>query len=130
MNPNLLIVVQGVEQYEGDWYWWGGNLAGAGDYPVRLDHPDQLVYSTHVYGPGVFPQPWFSDAEFPENLPEIWEYHWAYLIHENIAPIIIGEFGGRSVSSPPARQQRAVRFHTERRPILMLPRPFLRRLPL
>ena len=101
VNPNLLIVVQGVEQYEGDWYWWGGNLAGAGDYPVRLDHPDQLVYSTHVYGPGVYPQPWFSDPEFPENLPGIWESHWAYLIHENIAPIIIGEFGGRSVGEDP-----------------------------
>jgi len=100
-NPNLLIVVQGVEQYEGDWYWWGGNLSGAGDYPVRLDQPDRLVYSTHVYGPGVYPQPWFSDPEFPENLPEIWESHWAYLIHENIAPIIVGEFGGRSVGDDP-----------------------------
>ncbi|MGD2049207.1 MAG: glycoside hydrolase family 5 protein, partial [Chloroflexota bacterium] len=97
VNPNLLIIVQGVEQYEGDWYWWGGNLTGAGDYPVRLDHPEQLVYSTHVYGPGVYPQPWFSDPEFPENLPGIWESHWAYLVHENIAPVIIGEFGGRSV---------------------------------
>ncbi len=100
-NPNLLIIVQGVEQYDGDWYWWGGNLAGAGDYPVRLDQPDQLVYSTHVYGPGVYPQPWFADAEFPDNLPGIWESHWAYLIHENIAPIIIGEFGGRSVGEDP-----------------------------
>ncbi len=101
VNPDLLIIVQGVEQYEGDWYWWGGNLTGAGDYPVRLDLPDQLVYSTHVYGPGVYPQPWFSDAEFPENLPEIWESHWAYLVHENIAPVIIGEFGGRSVGEDP-----------------------------
>lgn len=101
VNPNLLIVVQGVEQYENDWYWWGGNLAGARDFPVRLDQPDQLVYSTHVYGPGVYPQPWFSDPDFPENLPAIWESHWAYLIHENIAPIIVGEFGGRSVGEDP-----------------------------
>jgi endoglucanase len=97
VNPHLLIIVEGVERYQDDWYWWGGNLMGAGEYPVRLDQPDQLVYSTHVYGPGVYPQPWFSEPDFPDNLLEIWEQHWAYLSRENTAPIIVGEFGGRSV---------------------------------
>jgi endoglucanase len=97
VNPNLLIIVQGVDRYEENWYWWGGNLMGAGDYPVRLDVPNRLVYSTHVYGPGVYPQPWFAEPEFPGNLPGIWDRHWGYLHHENVAPIIVGEFGGRSV---------------------------------
>ena len=97
VNPNLLIIVQGVEQVQGDWYWWGGNLIGARQQPVRLDVPGQLVYSTHVYGPGVYPQPWFSDPSFPENMPEIWDRHWGYLHKEDIAPVIVGEFGGRSV---------------------------------
>lgn len=97
VNPNLLIIVQGVEQVQGDWYWWGGNLIGARQQPVRLNVPGRLVYSTHVYGPGVYPQPWFSDPDFPENMPEIWDRHWGYLHKEDIAPVIVGEFGGRSV---------------------------------
>lgn len=97
VNPNLLIIVQGVEQYQGDWYWWGGNLMGAREYPVRLDLPQQLVYSTHVYGPGVYPQPWFSAPNFPDNLAGIWDSHWGYLNKEGIAPVLLGEFGGRSV---------------------------------
>ena len=29
VNPDWLIIVEGIEQYHGDWYWWGGNLEGA-----------------------------------------------------------------------------------------------------
>jgi endoglucanase len=97
VNPNWLIIVQGVDHVGDDWYWWGGNLSGARQYPVQLDIPGRLVYSTHVYGPGVYPQPWFSDPTFPDNLPGIWENHWSYLQKENIAPVVVGEFGGRSV---------------------------------
>jgi endoglucanase len=97
VNPNWLIIVQGVDHIGDDWYWWGGNLAGARQDPVRLDVPGRLVYSTHVYGPGVYPQPWFSDPNFPDNLPAIWESHWSYLQKEGIAPVVVGEFGGRSV---------------------------------
>ena len=96
-NPNVLIIVQGVQEFEGDWYWWGGNLLGANEYPVHLNVPGRLVYSTHVYGPGVYPQPWFAEPDFPENMPEIWDSHWGYLQKGNIAPVIVGEFGGRSV---------------------------------
>jgi endoglucanase len=98
-NPNLLIVVQGVQEYQGDTYWWGGNLMGAREHPVRLDVPGRLVYSPHTYGPGVYPQPWFSDPSFPDNMPEIWDRHWGYLDRENIAPVVLGEFGGRSVKN-------------------------------
>ncbi len=97
VNPHWLIIVQGVQEYQGDSYWWGGNLIGAQEYPVRLNLPGRLVYSPHTYGPGVYPQPWFDDPRFPENMPEIWDRHWGYLSREDIAPVILGEFGGRSV---------------------------------
>jgi endoglucanase len=97
VNPYLLIFVQGVERYGDDWYWWGGNLAGAGPDPVRLNMPGRLVYSPHDYGPGVYDQPWFESADFPGNLPSIWDTHWGYLVKEHIAPVVLGEFGGRSV---------------------------------
>jgi endoglucanase len=97
VNPNWLIIVQGVQEYQGDSYWWGGNLIGAREHPVRLSIPGRLVYSPHTYGPGVYPQPWFADPRFPENMPEIWDRHWGYLSREGIAPVMVGEFGGRSV---------------------------------
>ena len=96
-NPYLLIFVQGVERSGDDWYWWGGNFLDARVAPVELDVPGRVVYSPHDYGPGVYPQPWFSAPEFPDNLPAIWSAHWGYLATEQHAPVVLGEFGGRSV---------------------------------
>src|SRR6185312_16112540 len=33
----------------------------------------------------------------PTNLPAIWGAHWGYLADEKLAPVVLGEFGGRSV---------------------------------
>jgi endoglucanase len=98
-NPNWLIIVEGIDQYNGVSYWWGGNLMGAGQLPVRLSHPDKLVYSAHDYGPGVWGQSWFGAPNFPQNLPSVWHQQWAYLVQGGIAPVWIGEFGGRSMGT-------------------------------
>lgn len=95
VNPNLLIIVEGVAEYEGQHTWWGGNLMGAKDHPVRLNVPDRLVYSVHEYPESIYPQPWFRDSKYPENLPAVWDQYWGYLVKENIAPVLIGEFGTR-----------------------------------
>jgi endoglucanase len=97
-NPNWLIVVEGIESYKNDYYWWGGNLMGAHDYPVRLAADNKLVYSPHDYGPGVYQQSWFQAPDYPNNLESVWTKHWAYLKHDNTAPLLLGEFGGKSVS--------------------------------
>jgi endoglucanase len=97
VNPDWLIIVEGIEQYHGDTYWWGGNLEGAARYPVRLSRPNKLVYSAHDYGPQVYPQSWFQAANFPHNLPAVWEKHWGYLQKQGTAPVLLGEFGGRSM---------------------------------
>ncbi len=94
-NPNWLIVVEGIENYAGQNYWWGGNLAGAAAHPVRLDVPGRLVYSPHDYPASVYPQTWFSDPNYPANLPAIWDAKWGYLFRNNIAPVLLGEFGSR-----------------------------------
>jgi endoglucanase len=96
VNPDWLIIVEGIENYHGDYYWWGGNLEGAEQFPVRLIHPNELVYSTHDYGPEIYGQQWFQSRHFPYNLPSVWEKYWAYLQTKNIAPVYVGEFGGRS----------------------------------
>ncbi|MEZ0114564.1 endoglucanase [Catenulispora sp. EB89] len=93
VNPHLLIFVEGVQTYNGSSYWWGGNLQGAGAYPVRLNVANQLVYSAHDYATSVASQPWFTDPSFPSNMPGIWDKNWGYLFESNTAPVWVGEFG-------------------------------------
>ena len=113
-NPDWLIIVQGIESYRGDYYWWGGNLEGAKQFPVRLSRPTQLVYSAHDYGPEIYGQTWFQAPQFPSNLPSVWERHWAYLQEDGIAPVLLGEFGGRSVGTDAGgRWQRALALYVE-----------------
>lgn len=103
INPNWLIVVEGVEKnvpgQKLSGHWQGANLEGVRRYPVRLSVANKLVYSAHEYGPGVFNQPWFSDATFPKNLYNRWETGFHYIATQKIAPIWIGEFGGRQIDS-------------------------------
>ncbi len=118
VNPNALIFVEGVEQYPktekgytydtadiwqapvdvSPWYgaWWGGNLRGVRDYPIQPDSgTSQIVYSPHDYGPSVYNQTWF-DKDFTEQtlLDDYWYDTWAYINAEDIAPLLIGEWGG------------------------------------
>jgi len=99
VNPDLLIIVEGVDSYNGNGYWWGGNLMGAQNYPVRLNVANRLVYSAHDYGPGVANQSWFSDPSFPSNMPGIWDKYWGFLHKNGTAPVLVGEFGGRSTDT-------------------------------
>ncbi|QWB24882.1 MULTISPECIES: cellulase family glycosylhydrolase [Streptomyces] len=93
VNPELLIMVEGVQSYNGTNGWWGGNLMGVAQYPVQLDVPNRLVYSAHDYATSVAQQPWFSDSSFPANMPGIWDKYWGYIFKQNIAPVWLGEFG-------------------------------------
>lgn len=92
-NPNVLIIIEGVEQYDNTVYWWGGNLRGVKKAPINLTHPEKLVYSPHEYGPEVFQQPWFFEDSFPENMEKIWDEAFGFIAKNNIAPLFIGEFG-------------------------------------
>ncbi|GHH06788.1 cellulase family glycosylhydrolase [Streptomyces lanatus] len=93
VNPQLLIMVEGVQSYGGVSGWWGGNLMGVAQYPVQLDVPGRLVYSAHDYATSVAQQPWFTDPSFPDNMPGVWDRYWGYIFKQNIAPVWIGEFG-------------------------------------
>ncbi len=93
VNPNVLIIVEGVGEFEGDSYWWGGQLMGAEQYPVQLSDPSKLMYSAHEYGPEVATQDWFTASNFPQNMPQIWRDHFHYLYENETSPIFVGEFG-------------------------------------
>jgi endoglucanase len=101
VNPDWLIVVEGIESVAGNAYWWGGNLSATAEAPVRLVLPHRIVYSAHDYGPDVSWQRWFQPPEFPTNLPGLWRSNWAYLREQGVAPVLVGEFGGRSVGQDP-----------------------------
>ncbi len=120
VNPYALILIEGVEQYpktengytydtadiwqapadQSPWHgaWWGGNLRGVRDYPVDFGNATlnkQIVYSPHDYGPSVYAQTWF-DKDFTTQtlLDDYWYDTWAYINEEDIAPLLIGEWGG------------------------------------
>ena len=96
-NPNALILIEGVEGFEGHGAWWGGNLRGVAKYPVMPSSgTSQIVYSPHDYGPVVSPQTWF-EKDFTEKtlLDDYWYETWAYLVEKDMYPLLIGEWGGR-----------------------------------
>ena len=112
-NPHALIVIEGIQIYpidpatnnftstnDDDYYnsWWGGNLRAVADYPIDFGSPErnaQIVYSPHDYGPTVYAQPWFEGGFTYESLYEdYWHEAWLYIDEEEIAPLLIGEWGG------------------------------------
>jgi aryl-phospho-beta-D-glucosidase BglC (GH1 family) len=93
VNPNLLIFVEGIGNYDDQYYWWGGNLMGVKDRPIVLNVPNRVVYSPHDYPNSFYPQPWFAGADFGAGLPDVFQKNWGYIYEDNIAPIYLGEFG-------------------------------------
>jgi len=74
--------------------FWGENLQGALTDPVKLTNQKKLVYSPHCYGPSVSPQPYFSDPNFPKNMPPIWDAHWGIVANKTGQASVLGEWGG------------------------------------
>ncbi|WP_448192535.1 cellulase family glycosylhydrolase [Azospirillum sp. sgz301742] len=95
VNNKLLLFVEGVEQYQGNTYWWGGNLDGQKNYDVHFNTPDQLVYSVHDYPPSMAGFGWFNDSSYPNNMPAKWTSAWGRLIQNDQHPVLVGEFGTR-----------------------------------
>lgn len=99
INPNVLIMIEGVEGYagletpKGEGYWWGGSLVGVNDRPIVLTNPEKLVYSPHEYGPTVFEQEWFKVSEFPDNMPGIWDKQFGFIANKGEGHLFIGELG-------------------------------------
>jgi aryl-phospho-beta-D-glucosidase BglC (GH1 family) len=116
INPNLLIMVEGVEIFTKDlennadyhlqatiWEtmttnywgtWWGGNLRGAAYFPLK-GFENKLVYSPHDYGPTVYEQEWFKkEFTYDTLMEDVWHDNWFYLWEKETAPLLIGEWGG------------------------------------
>ncbi|CAO3410962.1 cellulase family glycosylhydrolase [Azospirillum largimobile] len=90
VNKDWLMLVEGTE--------WSSTLAGVKDRPIEFDVPNKLVYSPHAYGHSVGNFSWLQDSNFPNNLPAQYDSMWGYIYKNNIAPVLIGEFGGLMTS--------------------------------
>jgi endoglucanase len=98
--PDWLVFVEGVGAYNGASYWWGGQLAGVASRPVVLTHTNKVIYSPHEYGLSVNSQTWLESssntvAGWPNSLAAVWGAAWSFIYQNNIAPIWVGEFGGK-----------------------------------
>jgi endoglucanase len=97
-NANILIFVEGVGENatcsSQIAHMWGENIESSRCHPISNVIPtDKLVLSPHVYGPDVFMQAYFSDATFPENMPQIWDTQFGSLRSTNT--LVVGEWGGK-----------------------------------
>ncbi len=110
INPNVLVVVEGIESTPKDGYtyteinsanydfnWWGGNLRRVKDYPLDLgNRQSQIVYAPHDCGPSVYAQPWFNTGFNKDTLTnDCWEPNWLYIALQDLAPVLVGGWGGR-----------------------------------
>lgn len=99
VNPTVIFIIQGVQDYEGTNYWWGSNLRGVKTSPVTGIPKNRLMYSVHEYGPEVHSQDWFTDPTFPANLPAVWRDAFYFVYEQNLAGLYIGEIGIKEESA-------------------------------
>lgn len=93
--PHWLIIVEGIQFYGGEEYWWGSHLGGVKNAPIILEIPNQLVFSPHDYPKSVHEKPWHHSDQYPDNLPEHFSKGWGYLFETGAFPVILGEFGSQ-----------------------------------
>ena len=95
--------------------FWGENLMGALDHPVRVHDASgaevagKVVYSPHTYGPSVYDQVMFHDAGFPGSMPRIWDAQYGRLGEKRHDAIIIGEWSVRREPNSCGLAQLAIR---------------------
>lgn len=97
MNPEWLVVVEGTES--------ANDVSGARRRPVKLNVPDKLVYSAHVYAWSGWGS-WggrFAQRSY-RSFVSTMRHNWLYLLEQDIAPVWVGELGSsRDTSQGGAR---------------------------
>ena len=85
MQPNWLMFVEGISS--------ANDCSGARTRPVKLSIPNRVVYSSHVYKwsgwSSLVP---YGKRPYPSFALDM-ERNWGFLVHEDIAPVWVGEFG-------------------------------------
>lgn len=85
IDPNPLIICEGLIDY--NCYHPAGDLSGVQTWPVVLNQPNKVWYSTHEYGQFVSV---FSGQPYIDQIMR----SWGWMIANNQFPFFIGEMGG------------------------------------
>ena len=103
-----LVFVEGVGQAGRKMpeYFWGENLSGVRRKPLHLAQPGKVVYSPHLYGPGLAGyMHYFLWADFPASMPHVWHEHFGFLLGRSDVTVVVGEWGGPLNSPEDTRWQ-------------------------
>ena len=120
--PRWLIFVEGTgnEPPADPGMEWGENMIGVRHKRIRLSNDSKLVYSPHVYGPGLFEANNLAEPEymgrpgFPGSCRAVWDRHFGYVRDLTKRPLIIGETGGHFRGRDREWQQEMVRWSVEK----------------
>ena len=102
--PQWMVLVEGVWKSEDgtDLYWFGGYLKEVATSPIVIARQNKVAYEAHDYNTDVSQQPWLQSVtplhtvtNWPNNLEAIFDQYWGFIYKQDIAPLLIGEFGGR-----------------------------------
>lgn len=89
-------------------YWWGGNLVGVKNYPLKIAEnlADRIAYTIHFYGPAVWPLWYYNDSSTiqnglgvytnPRQLDQVLDLQHSFIEKLTNRALIIGEWGGRN----------------------------------
>lgn len=111
--PRIIVVVEGVGNQAGEAdgeskVFWGENLRQAAERPLRLSLPSKVALSPHVYGPGQgHAMEYFEEADFPRNMPKIWDEHFRSAAASAGHLLLIGEWGGVYADRGPKTRNKA-----------------------
>lgn len=95
--PSWTIFVEGIGNREATTktpVFWAENLRDIQGSPPELKLKSKVVLSPHVYGPSVYNQTYFTEDNFPDNMPEIWDDHFGEASKASGLATVIGEWGG------------------------------------
>ena len=76
--------------------------------------PDVLTALVLADGPSVYDQNYFHVSNYPNNMPAMWHSRFEFLHSDGVAPIVLGEFGGRYEKSDKIWQDTFLQFIEER----------------
>jgi hypothetical protein len=94
---------------------WGENLLEVATSPVELSDKTKLVYAPHTFGPSIQKHKMFNDPTFPKNMPAIWSRRFGYITEQQLAPVVLGETGGRMFTEDRLWQEQLIDYLRLRR---------------
>lgn len=85
VNPDLLVIVEGIS--------WGSDLTGVMKKHVKLTPSNKLIYGVAQYTNDDGANALFTASDFPNNLRGNWNAAYGFIVTQQIAPVIVAEFG-------------------------------------